>query len=172
MTEQLQHDPRTKQQIKDVLYKHLYEPIDRQFKARLQQIAIKNAAISGYTHVSFIYKNVVYNCDSTALPRKLNRLHEQLQPVMNEYLKEAKQLNEKELPYVIGFITQVLNASNELHDYLRLLPQSVHHPVQSLIDTCPCRGKKLSEETVDLLHKKNQIPIQLMKQRMVNNLLI
>ncbi len=172
MTEQLQHDPRTKIQIKDALYEHLYAPLDKQFKDRLQQIAIKNAVLSGHTHISFIYKNVVYNCDTTALPRKMNRLHAQLQPVMNDYLKEAKQLNEKEVPYVIGFITQVLNASNELHDYLRLLPQSVHHPVQSLIDTCPCRGKKLSEETVDLLQQKNQVPIQLMKQRMVNNLLI
>jgi len=102
----------------------------------------------------------------------MNRLHPQLHPVMNEYLKETKQLNEKELPYVLGFITQVLNSSNELHDYLRLLPQSVHHPVQSLIDTCPCRAKKLSDETVDLLQQKNQIPIRLIKQRMVNNLLI
>jgi hypothetical protein len=172
MTEQLQHDPRTKQQIKDALYEHLYAPLDRQFKARLQQIAIKNTILNGHSHNSFIYKNVVYNCDTTALPRKMNRLHAQLQPVMNEYLKEAKLLNEKELPYVLGFINQVLNSTNELHDYLRLLPQSVHHPVQSLIDTCPCRSKKLSDETVDLLQQSNQIPIQLMKQRMVNNLLI
>ena len=172
MTEQLQHDPRTKQQIKDVLYEYLYAPLDKQFKKRLQQIAMKNAVLNGYSHASFIFKNVVYNCDTTALPRKMNRLHVQLHPVMNEYLKEAKQLNEKELPYVLGFITQILNSSNELHDYLRLLPQSVHHPVQSLIDTCPCKGKKLSDETVDLLNQKNKGPIALIKQRMVNNLLI
>lgn len=172
MAEQLQHDPRTKQQIKDVLYELLYTPIQKQFKQRLKQITVENAVLAGYTHNSFMYKNVLYNCDTNVLPRKMNRLVVQLQPAMNEYLKELKQLNEKELPYVLGFINQVLNSSNELHDYLRLLPPSVHYPIQGLINTCPCLGKKLTEETVALLQEKNLGPIQLMKNRMVTNLLI
>lgn len=172
MTEQLQHDPRTKQQIKDVLYEHLYAPIQKQFKKRLDALIVKNAVLGGYTHKSFMYKNVLYNCDTDALPRKMNRLVLPLQNPMNEYLKEVKQLNEKELPYVLGYINQVLNSSNDLHDYLRLLPQSVHHPMQELISTCPCRAKKLSDETVALLQDKNKTTIQLMKARMVTNLLI
>lgn len=170
--ETLQHDPRTKQQIKDALYAHLYAPIEKQFKQRLDQLIIKNAVLEGYSHKSFMYKNVLYTCDTQPLPRKMNRLCLALQPAMNEYLKDTKQLNEKELPYVLGFINQVLNSSNDLHDYLRLLPQSVHHPVKHLIDTCPCRGKKLSEETVELLTSKNQAYINMMKTRMVTNLLI
>lgn len=170
--ETLQYDPRTKQQIKDALYEHLYRPIEKQFKYRLDQIIVKNTVLGGYSHKSFMFKNVLYNCDTDALPRKMNRLAIALQPTMLEYLKDVRQLNEKELPYVLGFINQVLNSSNDLHDYLRLLPQSVHYPVQNLIDTCPCRGKKLSDETVALLQNKNQNPINLMKQRMVTNLLI
>lgn len=172
MTEQLQHDPRTKQQIKDVLYDILYTPIQKQFKQRLEQITVKNAVLGGYNHKSFMYKSVLYNCDNNVLPRKMNRLVIQLQPAMNEYLKELKQLNEKELPYVLGYINQVLNSSNELHDYLRLLPPSVHHPIQGLINTRPCRGKKLPDETVALLKEKNLVSVQLMKNRMVTNLLI
>lgn len=172
MSEQLQHEPRTKQMIKDVLYDLLYTPIQKQFKQRLEQLAVKNAVLCGYNHKSFMYKNVLYNCDTNTLPRKMNRLVIQLQPAMNEYLKELKQLNEKELPYVLGYINQVLNSSNELHDYLRLLPPSVHYPIQGLINTCPCRGKKLPDEAVALIQEKNQNSVQLMKNRMVTNLLI
>jgi hypothetical protein len=172
MTEPLQHDPRTKQQIKDALYDTLYTPIQKQFKKRLEQLVVKNAVLGGYSHKSFVYKSELYNCDTEPLPRKMNRLVLQLQPAMNEYLKELKQLNEKELPYVLGFINQVLNSSNELHDYLRLLPPAVHQPIRGLIDTCPCRGKKLTDETVAMLHEKNLGSVQLMKNRMVTNLLI
>lgn len=172
MPEQLQHDPRTKQQIKDLLHTHLYQPIEKQFKNRLDHIIVKNTLIGGYSHSSFVYKSVLYSYDASAPPRKMNRLSLALQPMMNDYLKDLKQLNEKELPYVVGFINQVLNSSNEMHDYLRLLPQSVHSPVQQLIDTCPCRAKKLSEVQVQLLQAKNAGPIQLIKQRMVTNLLI
>ena len=172
MTEQLQHDPRTKQQIKQVLYELLYTPIQKQFEKRLEQITVKNAVLGGYDHKSFMYKSVLYNCDNNELPRKMNRLVTQLQPAMNEYLKELKQLNEKEMPYVLGYINQVLNSSNELHDYLRLLPPSVHHAIQGLINTCTCRGKKLPDETVALLQEKNLGSVQLMKNRMVTNLLI
>ena len=172
MNEQLQHDPRTKQQIKDALYEHLYKPIEKQFKQRLDQLIVKNAVLGGYSHKSFMYKNVLYNCDTDALPRKMNRLVLPLRNAMNEYLKEVKQLNEREMPYVLGFINQVLNSSNDLHDYLRLLPQAVHYPVQALIDSCPCRGKKLSDETIILLQSKNLASINMMKQRMVTNLLI
>ncbi len=170
--EQLQHDPRTKQMIKDVLYELLYTPIQKQFKQRLDQLIVKNAVLGGYSHKSFMYKNVLYNCDTNAVPRKMNRLVIQLQPAMNEYLKELKQLNEKELPHVLGYITQVLNSSNELHDYLRLLPPAVHPAIQGLINTCTCRGKRLPDETVALLQEKNLGPVQLMKNRMVTNLLI
>ena len=169
--EQPQHDPRTKRMIKDVLYELLYTPIQKQFKQRLDQLIVKNAVLGGYSHKSFMYKNVLYNCDTNAMPRKMNRLVIQLQPAMNEYLKELKQLNEDEL-HVLGYITQVLNSSNELHDYLRLLPPSVHPAIQGLINTCSCRGKRLPDETVALLQEKNLGAVQLMKNRMVTNLLI
>lgn len=172
MSETLQHDPRTKQQIKDALYEYLYAPIQKRFKDRLDQLIVKNAVLCGYSHKSFMYRNILYNCDTSPLPKKMNRLAPALQPDMNEYLRDLKELNEKELPYVLGYINQVLNSSNDLCDYLRLLPASVHSPVEALIATCPCRGKKLPEEAVQLLQKKNQAPIDLMKQRMVTNLII
>lgn len=172
MTESLQHDPRTKKQIKDTLDGFLYDPVRRQFKQRLDQIIVRNAVTGGYAHKSFMYKNVLYNCDSDPLPRKMNRLVPALQLDMNDYLKDIKHLNEKEVPYVIGYINQVLNASNNLNDYLRLLPEAVHMPLTDLIATCPCQARQLHSDAVAMLQEKNQSSINLMKNRMVTNLII
>lgn len=170
--ESLQHDPRTKQQIKDVLYELLYRPIQKQLEGRLNQIIIKNTVQGSHTHKSFIYRNEIYNVDTAPLPRKMNRLLPQLQPEMDAYLRELKELNNSELPYVLGFINRVLNSSNELHDYLRVFPETIHGPIQHLINTCPCRARKLTEEQVNDLKANNQQAIDLLRQRMVINLLI
>lgn len=172
MEDQLQHDPRTKKQIKDLLYTFLYEQVDKQYKQRLDAIIKRNTLISGGFHDSFIYKEEYYCCDPHPAPRKKNRLVPQLHSTMDAYLKEVKELNDHELPRVMGFITQVLNASNDLHDYLRVLPTSVHRPIEKLVASCPCRTKKLSDFDVDCIQKKNEASIDLMKSRMVLNLLI
>lgn len=170
--ETLQHDPRTKQQIKDMLYSFLYEPVQRQFKCRLDTLITRNTVISGASHRSFTYKGQLYSNDPSPPPRKLNRLVPQLAFDMDNYLHDLKVLNEREVPYVLGFINQVLNSSNDLHDYLRILPSSLHPPIQALIDSCPCRTKRLTDEQVHEMQSKNQQSINLVKQRMVTNLLI
>ena len=172
MSEVLQHDPRTKSQIKDLLYAFLYEPVQRQFKHRLDALIIRNTAIAGVSHQSFTYKGHFYSNDSAALPRKLTRLVPRLHADMDAYLADLKQLNDKEVPYVIGFINQVLNSSNDLHDYLRVFPSSMHPPIQKLIDSYPCRTKKLTDEDVASMQAKNKQSIDLAKQRLVTNLLI
>lgn len=172
MSEVLQHDPRTKSQIKELLYAFLYEPVQRQFKTRLDSLIIRNTAIAVASHQSFTYRGNLYTIDTSPVPRKLTRLVPQLHPDMDAYLADLKQLNDKEVPYVMGFINQVLNASNDPHDCLRLLPSSVHQPIQALIDSCPCRTKKLTDEQVQEMQTRNQHSIDLVKSRMVINLLI
>lgn len=168
----LQHDPKTKKQIKDALDSFLYDTVRRQFKSRLDQLIVRNTLLTGNTHKSFMYKNTLYNCDIDPLPRKLNRLDLVLQPYMNSYLKDVKQLNEKEIPYVIGYVNQVLNSSNNFNDYLLLLPEAVHMPLIKLVITCPCRSKLLHPDEITLIQEKNQASISLMKQRMFTNLII
>ncbi len=172
MDTSLQHDPKTKQQIKDALYEHLYGPALKKFKTRLDTLIVKNSVSLGNSETSFMYKGDIYQMDQTPLPRKMNRLIKILHPAMDEYLRELQKLNNYELPYVMGFINQVLNASNDPQDYLLILPQSLHYPVEKLIASCPCRNKKLTVEGIQDIQIRNQIPISLMKQRMVVNLLI
>jgi hypothetical protein len=170
--EKLEHDPRTKQQIKDALYAFLYEPVTRQFKTRLDTLITRNAVMGGFTHKHFTYKGVLYNAENTMPPLKRNRLVPQLRVTMDEYLADLTRLNENELPFVLGFINQVLNASTDLADYLRVLPEAVHNPLKNLLATCPCRSTTLSEDKVESIRLKNQDTIALIKQRLVANLLI
>lgn len=172
MDEQLQHDPRTKLQIKDAIYAFLYKPLQDQFDKRLEDIINKNCTLSGLAEKSFTYKGENYCSQSEIPPRKMNRLVKQLVPVMDIYLKDKWQLNNYELPFVIGFINQVLNASNSFQDYLNVFPPALHHPIEKLALTCPCRSHKLSLFDITALQNKNQTPINLLKQRMVVNLLI
>lgn len=172
MEENLQHDPRTKQVLKDTLYQYLYGPVQKQFKLRLDAIITKNSIMIGATHNSFIYKNMVYSCDGGVPPRKMNRLIQVLHQPMDEYIKDLNQLNNTELPYVLGFLTHVLNSSNDLHDYLRVFPQAIHQPIQEYINSCPCRTKHLTDFDVDCIQQKNHSSIELIKKRMVTNLLI
>lgn len=171
MDEPLLHDPRTKQQIKDAIYSYLYGPVLKQFALRMDAIVIKNAVLLGSGEMSFVYKGETYSTGGL-LPRKMSRLSKLLHPIMEEYLKDVKQLNSYELPYVLNFIGQVLNSSNDLQDYLLVLPSAVHQPVQQLIASCPCRAKKLTLDGIKLLQLKNEVPINLIKQRLVTNLLI
>lgn len=170
--DKLEHDPKTKSQIKDALYAHLYDPVQRQFKTRLETLIHRNTIQGGYSHKHFVYQGIVYNGDVTVPPVKKNRLVPQLRDAMEEYLRDLNQLNNHELPYVLGFINQVLNSSNDLHDYLRVLPEAVHAPLNQLMGTCPCRNHHLPEDRVEAMRLKNQAPIDLIKQRLVTNLLI
>ena len=172
MENTLQHDPRTKQYIKDKIYSFIYSPIQEQLQKQLHTIIQKNCTILCASHTSFIYKGVYYSMDNSKPPRKINSLSKVLYLEMEEYTKELKKLNTVELPYVLGFITQVLNASDDLQDYLRVFPEAIHKPLEQIINSCPCRSKQLSEEEVLLLQSRNKTPIDLMKQRLVINLLV
>lgn len=170
--EKLEHDPRSKQQIKDALFTFLYAPVKKQFQGRIDTLVERNTLIGGYSHQHFIYKGVLYNSAGTVPPLKKNRLFSVLRTAMDEYLADLDQLNNNELPFVLGFINQVLNSSSDLTDYLRILPESMHYPLEALIATCPCRSTSLTEAKVASLKSKNQDPINFMKQRLVTNLLI
>lgn len=171
MTEPLQHDPRTKKQIKDLVYEALYSRVDKQFEARIDALIGRNTVLLGCSHSSFLYKGVLYTCEPSQPPITPNRLIPQLRPEMETYLKDIQALNSYEIPYVLGFLSSMLNRTNSLQDYLKILPESVHSPIKQLASTCPCGFAHLTPDQITQLQEKNELPISLMKQRMVLNLI-
>lgn len=171
-TATLQHDPHTKKRIQESLYEFIYKPVIAKFKERLDTIIINNALIGGFSHRSFLYKGELYTCDGSSPPRRSNRLMPQLHGQMDAYLRDLQELNTKEVPYVVGFINAVLNSSNNLPDYLRLLPDAIHPPLIDLINSCPCHNHKLTDEQADALLQKQDMGVTLMKKRLMMNLII
>lgn len=172
MDERLQHDPHTKKRIKDILYSFLYDTADAKRKKQLDDLIIRNAFLLGNSIYSFRYKGNVYSMEGHANHRRVNNLALVLHPIMQEYLRELHELNSVELPFVIGFINQVLNSSNSLTDYLKVFPEAIHRPIEQLIATCPCKSCTLEQAAIDAIKNKNQGTIDLIKQRLVSNLLI
>lgn len=172
--DELTYDPRTKQLIKDKIYQHLYEPTKQQFDNRLKAIVIKNSLLFQNGQPCFRYNGKVYHDSKSKppFPLPINELHPTLETVMDEYLEDMDKLNKEELPYVMNYITQVLNSSEHLPDYFKLFPSSVHPVIQELIDSCVCRAEEITPDKAEAIKQKNAIPIELMKQRMVLNLLI
>lgn len=168
----LHHASTIKQQIKDALYDLLYTPILNKYQEQLDQLIIRNTIMGKYTHKSFTYRGMFYFCDFSPAPKKRNRLVPQLQDEMNAYLLELDTLNKQEMPYVLGYINQVLNSSDNLPDYLKLLPESVHSAIHQLIGSCPSHTSNLPDTTMQELRDKNQKAINLMLRRMTLNLLI
>lgn len=170
--EQLQFDPRTKAMVKDSLYEFLYGPVQRSYQTRLDSLIIRNTIAGGHPTKSFHYRGNQYQCEGgTRPPRGWNKLMPQFKDEMDALLAEFSDINNRELPFVIGYIGQVLNSSNSFMDYLRLFPDSVHQPIKQIMETCPCCSQQLSDEKVEELINKHQSAITMMKHRMVQNLL-
>jgi len=159
-------------QIKELLYNTLYAPIDRHFKKRIDALITQNSGLINSPHRSFIYRGDLYTLETSKPPVKFNRLVPELRSVMETYLKDIKVLNDHELPYVLNFFNQVLNSSDSLKDYLRMLPTYMHAPLNKLISTCPCRVCTASEEKIETLLAKNSESLSLMGQRMAKNLIL
>ena len=167
----LTHDPRSRKIIKDALYTFLYGPILTVYKTRIDNIILKNTKLGGFTHRSFVYKGELFTCDQYAPPRKGNPLVHEMKPEMEAYLKETKEINETELPYVLGFIDSVLLSSQSLEDYLKVFPSAVHEPIRQLINSCPCRECSLTDASITTLSDKYKETIQMMETRVALNLI-
>lgn len=167
----IKHDPRTKQQIKDCLYNFIYEPVHRRFEKELGQLIHENCRLLASSHRSFIYRGELYVVNKEEkVPRVKNRLHRSLHPRMKDYLSRLNKINQEEIPYVLGFINQVLNASDDMQDYFLVLPEPLHQPLQRLVDTCPCQNTRLTPESAEEMRERNKVPIDMIKRRLVTNL--
>jgi hypothetical protein len=173
MEDKIAYDPKTKGMIKSHIYDFLYGPVDKDFANRLKSIIIKNSLALGNSQQWVCFKGAYYSYSHTGLrPVPMNRLRADLYPLMKDYLAEVEEVNNTEMPYVLGFVNQVLNSSDSIQDYLRMFPPSTHKPIKDIIDKCVCSNEHLKQSDINKIQKKNLVPIELMKKRMVLNLLI
>lgn len=166
----LLYDPILKYQIKSRIWEVLFTPVEKELDKQLEAIASKNCHLQGLSHKSFLYKGVRFNADTTAPLLRSNYLAPSLNPDMEEYLSKVNKYRDHEENIITGYITMVLNLCTHPLDCLRLLPTGLHAHIADLLSTCT--ESNLNEEMVQVILKNNQKPIQMIKERMVLNLLV
>lgn len=174
ISKELKHAAKTKTQIRDVLHHYLYRPVLLKLERELDAIIVANNQIIRSSYECFMYRNELYKKSTFKglPPRPSNRLDKSLFERMDKYIDTVGDLNQYEMPYVMGFVNQVLNSSDDLMDYLRVFPKLLHSPLQEMIDSCPCKNTKLAPETVADMQHRNHENIELIKQRLAYNLLL
>jgi len=169
----LAYDARTKQRIKDGIVSALYDPVLRDQERVLKELIIKNSNLCSKAQACFKYKNEVYTYElGKLIPRPVNWLQPQLYAEMDAYIEEVRELKENEMPYVLAFITQVLNSSDSFKDYYKLFPESLHPVLRQLEEACPCRKDLLEPEQIERIQRQNVRSVSLMKRRMMYNVLL
>lgn len=159
--------------VKDAIYDYLYDPVMTDFGNRLVGIVDENSALHGNEQRCFTYRGHLYTRDPHWIDSKpLNRLHPSLYDEMNRFLKDKDDLKTGEQPYVNGYLNQVLNISKTMEDCLELLPSGVHKPVYDFIDRWGTASVTLDAGIIERFLKRNQLPLQMLKQRLLLNLLV
>lgn len=168
-------NPRTKLLIRDSIEEFLYQPTRKQIKRRIEELTVRNCRLLKSGHLHFVYKERTYNMDANPMPLRRNRLVAELRAPMEECLADELQVVE-EMPFVMGFVTLVLNASNAPGDWLRIFPESTHSALKKAFTgtdiVLDWSKTHLPDDAVEAMRVKHLDLSSLMRQRMTINLLI
>jgi len=162
--------PRFKLTLKTLLQQFLYLPVQTKQRMWCNSLIARNTVIQGGTHQSFMYQGELYYNDKPPFPRILARLSPKLYPEMKLYLQEVKEVEEEQV-FTIGYVTKVLNVSNNPFDYLRMLPECVHAAIKKEIAAWAHLRDYVDETEIQAIMDNNAHAVGLIKQRMALNLL-
>lgn len=171
---ELNYSPESKQNIKDAIYTALYAQVNERYQAALDKLIHRNSVICGNTQDAVWHKGTIYRTQTAPLhtPKPVNKLDASLFQEFNELEDSRNYLNTQEMPYVIGYVNQILNSTASFEDYYDLLPDALHGVLDKMQQQCPCRTQELTQDVVEALKAQNQKPLDLLRQRLVSNLLM
>lgn len=113
----------------------------------------------------FSYKGKLYG---TKLLK--DRLHTDLYLQMDEYLKNIEDVISFEKPMIMGYITAVLNYSNNPKDYFKLINPFFHSILENQFpDLSHLPDSVLTEADIERFNIKYEKPIELLEQRLTYN---
>lgn len=160
--------PKLKHDIKIALMAGLFTKETQRLQAQLEDICARQRRLTP-SAMCFSYKGLVTQLYSNG--GILNRviLAPALRPSMDAWIKENKLLQEHEIAVVSGFITRLLNKVHNPIDCLRILPESLHPLIKGMV--FDLKAVSFTEEQVQEFIQTNQTYIDMIKQRMVMNLI-
>lgn len=164
-------NPYLKQDVLAMISEHVYSAAHRRMNKRLEEIITKNTSMIGSGDMVLSYKGEYYSCQGVRrTEKKTNRILPILRPYMDEWINDNNALHD-EIGLVETYLATVLNASNNVSDYFRLLPDCVHPALQPYAQQ-PNVQPPLSDEQVQAIQAKNQKAMSMIKQRLLLNLIV
>jgi len=172
-------DKTYKLMLRTTLLSFIYSKGEQEQQDKLDRMVDKNCVLQETGTLCFMYKCILYKGTGYHWrQRGTPRLHASLREDITDYLNEAKAIANVELPYVTAFLNTVLNSSPNLKDYLRVLPSSIHDPIEKLIAEeqlitgCGYTVESLSEAQVQEIITTSKRAISFIKERLMLNLIM
>ena len=111
--------------------------------------------------------------NNTLNPLIKKRIRKELLKIIYNSKPYTKEI-QSERVHISGYITNVLNSSNSLYDYLELIPKVIHKPINQilfLLQESENKKPTLSEKEIDEILNRHEDTIILLKKRLMINLI-
>lgn len=165
------YSPMFKQVLRKTLYDFLYVKPASVIQHQILEIGERNRGLLSSESLEFVYRGESFLSVRKREYIRPSELHVSLKPEMDKVLKMREDIKVEE-GYTLAYITKVLNSSSSLEDYLALFPDSLHPPIQKLIENCPCKNHEIDPDKMVEIVKYNAKGIELTKKRLLQNLLM
>lgn len=186
MTEKSHYNPLVKQQLLKQLKIEIYAPIVNSLNREFWNINRRNTVKCGFNHNVFTYRGIFYsgnilidlNLDYEDYYSRINthnykeHLATEFHIAFDDLLAKRDLISEKEMPLVMGYVTQVLNISNNPHNYLKLLPDTLHKCIRIIAPFSEDVVDTISPARIENIKTVNKEYIDLLKLRLMSNLLL
>ena len=160
-----------KYNLKNALLQKLYVPSNKEFLKACEEILLQNNTLKGVYSSSFTYRGTNYpNLHKTG-PRSYYTLHPCLEEKFVKILHPYDEIQQFERPLVAGFIIHVLNSSDCWEDYLKVFPETLHPLIEEWRFHFKWKIPTLTEVAIADILDKHSKGLQLLRARLVWNLL-
>ncbi len=161
-------DPHMRQNLKAKLVYLLYAKPNKNLNERLLPIARKHAVLTNGLE-AFRYKGKLYWGNTHIRGVRPTLLHNELKPIMDEWLSEHRIL-EEEQGKCKSYLSAILISADTQKDIRTLLPESLHPHVDFNSWPVAVYGQP-DEANWDSFLEQTKEAMSLIKQRMVINLI-
>lgn len=160
-------DPFLKFNIEQSLFNFIYQPAKTRLDRKLLPIMEANRIRSPEGSMAFLYKGTQYAPEGFRPSRRIGLLHRTLYTAMDEFVQEAKSM-EQEKMFVANFLKVLLVTARNWAELNQLTPDCLKSALPK--DNSHQPGS-LSEEAIASFQHANRNAIQTVKERLVLNML-
>lgn len=162
-------DPTKKYNVRLMLEEFIYKPAEAQLEKKLNALMNSHSIDDPHRSMAFMFKGQVYAPKDYRSPGKITLLSRRLYPNMEEWLKESNKLQEEKTK-ASNYLTCILNEAKNLADLQALLPECLHSGLSRIGSTSD--PSLLTPEHIEAVNHQHTDSIQMIKERLVLNLLI